>query len=142
MLICVMKLLRFIFHFCVLFLITYTFACHEHTGSKLPERNNGKAWLADKSTRLGFKKMDEQFHHANSLESLEDYHKQADQILSIINELLSSCTMTGQGHEELHKYINLLLEEVHIMKGNDITLAKKAKSDLIEKITKYSLYFE
>lgn len=86
--------------------------------------------------------MDEQFHHANSLESLEDYHKQADQILSIINEILFSCTMTGQGHEELHKYINLLLEEVHIMKGNDITLAKKAKSDLIEKITKYSLYFE
>ncbi|TGM52258.1 hypothetical protein EHQ95_11345 [Leptospira vanthielii] len=137
-----MKFFRFIFHGFILFLISFSFSCHEHSGSKFPELNNGKAWLADKSTRLGFQKMDEQFHHANSLESIEDYHKQADQILSIINEILSSCTMTGQGHEELHKYINLLLEEVHIMKGNDIGLAKKAKSDLVEKITRYSLYFE
>ncbi|EOQ95826.1 hypothetical protein LEP1GSC195_2934 [Leptospira wolbachii serovar Codice str. CDC] len=137
-----MKFSKFIFHGFILFLITITFSCHEHTGSKLPELNNGKVWVADKSTRLGFQKMDEQFHHANSLESLEDYHKQADQILSIINEIQSSCTMSGQGHEELHNYINLLLEEVRIMKGNDIDLAKKAKSELIEKISKHSLYFE
>ena len=86
--------------------------------------------------------MNEIFHHANSDESIEVYHKQADQITSIINDILSSCTMTGQGHEELHKYINLLLEEVKTMKGNDIDLAKKAKSNLIEKISKYPLYFE
>lgn len=86
--------------------------------------------------------MDEPFQHANSDESIEEYHKQADQIISIINEIQSSCTMSGQGHEELHKYINLLLEEVQIMKGNDIDLAKKAKSNLIETISRYSLYFQ
>lgn len=86
--------------------------------------------------------MDEQFHHANSDESIEEYHRQADQIISIISEIQTSCTMTGQGHEQLHKYINLLLEEIQIMKGKDIDLAKKAKSNLIEKISRYSLYFK
>ncbi|MBM9591198.1 hypothetical protein JWG41_12115 [Leptospira sp. 201903075] len=137
-----MKFFQSIFNGCIFLLFIISFSCHEHTGSKLPELNNGKPWMTDKSTRLGFQKMDEQFHHANSDESIEEYHKQADQIISIINEIQSSCTMSGQGHEELHKYINLLLEEVQIMKGNDIDLAKKAKSNLIETISRYSLYFQ
>lgn len=142
MVVCIMKFSQLILYSFILFLFSVTYSCHEHTGSKLPELNNGKPWIADDSTRMGFQKMDKQFHHANSDESIEEYHKQADQITSIINEILSSCTMTGQGHEELHKYINLLLEDVHTMKGNDIDLAKKAKSNLIEKISKYPLYFE
>ncbi|PJZ86449.1 hypothetical protein [Leptospira harrisiae] len=137
-----MKFSRSIIYSFILCLISMTYSCHEHSGSKLPELENGKPWVADESTRIGFQKMNELFHHANSEEAIEEYHKQAEQITSIINEILSSCTMTGQGHEELHKYINLLLEEVHTMKGNDINLAKKAKSNLIEKISKYPLYFE
>ncbi|TGL44596.1 hypothetical protein [Leptospira perdikensis] len=137
-----MKFSQSIFNGCIFFLLLISFSCHEHTGSKLPELNNGKPWEMDRSTRLGFQRMDEQFHHANSDESIEEYHRQADQIISIISEIQTSCTMTGQGHEQLHKYINLLLEEIQIMKGKDIDLAKKAKSNLIEKISRYSLYFK
>lgn len=137
-----MKFSQFIIYGFILCLFSMVYTCHEHTGSKLPELNNGKPWIADNSTRMGFQKMDKLFHHANSDESIEEYHKQAAQITSIINEILSSCTMSGQGHEELHKYINLLLVEVRSMKGNDINLAKQAKLNLIEIISKYPLYFE
>ncbi|TGL86246.1 hypothetical protein EHQ68_13010 [Leptospira congkakensis] len=137
-----MKLSPFIINGSIFLLSMITISCYKNTDSELPTLNDGKPWVTDKSTRLGLQKMDEQFHPANSFESIEEYNQQADQIVSIINEIQISCTMSGQGHEELHKYINLLLEEVKIMKGNDINLAKKAKSELIEKIAKFSLYFE
>ncbi|MCW7469538.1 hypothetical protein [Leptospira kanakyensis] len=98
--------------------------------------------MANTSRRLGLEKMDEPIDPMDFSESIEDYHRQGDQILSIIYEIQSSQTLSGQNNEELQKYINLLIEEVNRMKGNDIHLAKNAKLNLIKTIAKFSLYFE
>lgn len=98
--------------------------------------------MSDSAKRYGFQKFKEGNPQANFIESIEDYHKQADQVFIIINEIESFCILSWQNHKILHKYLNLLLKDVRVMKGNNLELAKKAKSKLVEKITIFLLYFE
>jgi hypothetical protein len=65
---------------------------------------NGEKWVVDKPMMdiiVNIKKDVMQFDG----KTLEDYNNLSNKIKKHLDVLTSSCTMTGQGHDELHKWL-------------------------------------
>ena len=66
--------------------------------------NNGKKWSVNEEMMVHVKSME---NEVNTFEAknVEDYSVLAQKIKTHIDMLVSSCTMKGQSHDELHKWL-------------------------------------
>ncbi len=81
---------------------------HHHNDIKI-ELLNGEKWTVDKPMMHHIKNIKKdvmQFKGSN----YEDYINLADKINTNLELLTSNCTMTGQAHDELHKWLVPFLE--------------------------------
>jgi len=73
----------------------------------------------------------------------EDYHQLAEN-LSIHNKtLIKSCTMKGESHDELHKWLHPHMELIDkLEKASNLTEANDIISELQKSFETYHRYFE
>ena len=66
--------------------------------------NNGEKWAVNEEMMVHVRSME---NEVNTFEAknVEDYSVLAKKIETHIDELVSSCTMKGQSHDELHKWL-------------------------------------
>lgn len=79
---------------------------HEHEEIVL---NNGEKWKVIESMAVYIKNMEKAVNDFNGKESA-DYVALAKVIDENIESLTSNCTMTGQAHDELHKWLVPFIE--------------------------------
>jgi len=76
---------------------------HDHSNEEIV-LNNGQKWKVDDSMIVHIRNMEKD---VNSFEakSFDDYVVLAEKIAVNLDLLTSNCTMTGQAHDELHKWL-------------------------------------
>ncbi len=110
------------------------------------ELNQGKRWQADDPTKAGFAKLKTDLYEfekgKNGKFTNKDYNELAKIATGSIDSIFSSCKMTGKSHDELHKYIATLLEDIKPLKGNDLKESQASFTKLKSDLQKFSDYFE
>ncbi|TDU40475.1 hypothetical protein BXY82_2524 [Gelidibacter sediminis] len=102
-----------------------------NTWTKDMAMDNGEKWQADVTTNEGVKQL-QQTYYAQTTNSLEDYHKLAEQLNEDKNYVVKNCTMEGPSHDNLHVWLHPLIEKI----------AALSKAETIEDATKIKIGIE
>ena len=77
---------------------------HQHSDSEAIQLNEGKKWKVDDNMMLHIRNMEKDVMNFNS-ENNKNYPLLANKLKSNIDLLTSNCTMKGEAHDELHKWL-------------------------------------
>ena len=84
---------------------------HQHSESETIQLNNGEKWKVDDNMMLHIRNMEKDVVHFDQ-EKSTNYSLLADKLKTNIDILTSNCTMKGQAHDELHKWLVPYIELV------------------------------
>ena len=103
---------------------------------------NGKKWKVDEGMMITIKLIANEVQSFNG-QTVEEYKEYAISLSNLISELTSNCTMKGQGHDELHKW---LVPFIHLTKDlkkvESIADLSKIDGELKSEIVIFGNYFE
>lgn len=77
--------------------------------------NNGEKWKINEEMTPYILKSEQLVEDFDG----EDYNALADDLMELNNELISSCTMDGPSHDELHKWLHPHIELLKQLKAQD-----------------------
>jgi hypothetical protein len=117
---------------------------HDH--SEAINLNEGEKWKVD-SHMLGFIRSIEtdvtNFGSSAGEKNLPEYIALSDQIATNLDSLTSNCTMTGQAHDELHKWLLPFLDlNDSFSASQTIAEADSVYSEITKSFTEFNTYFE
>jgi len=122
------------------------FEGHEHgAGAGLPELDQGRKWRADAPTLKGLAALSADvaaFDARTTNAADKDYEDLAERTNASVASILRGCTMTGAGHEQLHRYIALLLKDAGDLRTGPIQERRAGFNRLKEHTGDYGRYFE
>ena len=84
---------------------------HQHSESETIQLNNGEKWKVDDNMIIHIRNMEKEVVHFDQ-EKSTNYSLLADKLKTNIDILTSNCTMKGQAHDELHKWLVPYIELV------------------------------
>ena len=84
---------------------------HQHSESETIQLNNGEKWKVDDNMMIHIRNMEKDVVHFDQ-EKSTNYSLLADKLKTNIDILTSNCTMKGQAHDELHKWLVPYIELV------------------------------
>jgi hypothetical protein len=115
---------------------------HDHTATVGIELDNGQKWQINKEMMPFLQegeKMVNDFHGTQ----LSDYTNLAAELKKVNNQLISSCTMEGKSHDELHKWLNPHLGLVIALKNaSDLSTADTLVDQLVDSYREFDTYFQ
>jgi len=112
------------------------FGCQKPVKTDEIASDNGKKWLVNPEMALHFEAMEAEI---TNFKSGEDIAMLQSRIKNNIAEVTATCTMKGQSHDELHKWLVPFIETVNAMQDQDPQATIK---NLSEQFKNYHLYFE
>lgn len=77
---------------------------HQHSDDEAIQLNEGKKWKVDESMMAHIRTMEKDIASFNNSKP-ENYPVLADDLKKNLDLLTSNCTMKGQAHDELHKWL-------------------------------------
>ena len=86
---------------------------HQHSESETIQLNNGEKWKVDDNMMIHIRNMEKDVVHFDQ-EKSTNYSLLADKLKTNIDILTSNCTMKGQAHDELHKWLVPYIELVDL----------------------------
>ena len=86
---------------------------HQHSESETIQLNNGEKWKVDDNMIIHIRNMEKDVVHFDQ-EKDTNYSLLADKLKTNIDILTSNCTMKGQAHDELHKWLVPYIELVDL----------------------------
>lgn len=86
-------------------LFSIIFSCNHHPENAALELNNGEKWNVN-AEMMPFLTTSKTLIAEFEAGSDKDYKSLAAQLKESNKQLISSCTMTGKSHEELHKWLH------------------------------------
>ena len=106
--------------------------------------DNGNKWLLDEPTRLHVGNMEKALQDpAGSSADMKYYITLSDFLKENIGKLTADCSMTGQSHEELHKWLIPYIEKTkEFSAAKNPEEAAAALSNLQESMNEFHRYFE
>lgn len=114
---------------------------HHIDSSKIINLNNGEKWKVDENMLVfiaDMKKDVESFSGNNQ----EDYKLLAEKLQVNIDKLTSNCTMTGQAHDELHKWLLPYIDMVkELIDSKNIDKSKECFEAIKNSFVEYEKYF-
>ena len=84
---------------------------HQHSESETIQLNNGEKWKVDDNMMIHIRNMEKDVVHFDQ-EKSTNYSLLANKLKTNIDILISNCTMKGQAHDELHKWLVPYIELV------------------------------
>jgi len=104
--------------------------------------DNGDKWQADATTNEGVQKLQNTIN-SQTVSTLDDYHKLAEQLNDEKNFVVKNCTMKGPSHDNLHIWLHPLIEKIDaLLKTEDVDDAEKITVSIKENINAYNTYFQ
>ena len=121
---------------------TETHAEHQHDeSSETIELNNGEKWLVNKEMKP-FVMKGEELVNSYIQNNQTDYNALAQQLKEQNDQLIKSCTMDGESHDELHKWLHPHLEIVKALEEEkDAAKANEIVLQLQQSYQQYHQYF-
>lgn len=115
---------------------------HFHDDGEALSLNDGEKWKVNEEMKP-FVKQGEEFVYDYSKSKDEDYLSLAKNLEDQNKQLISSCTMDGSSHDELHKWLHPHLELTKELKNtNDIDQANHTVQELLSSYKMYHKYFQ
>lgn len=106
------------------------------------ELNNGAKWKADSEMFEHVQAMKKDLAAFNG-EALEDFHALGISLSGHTQNFISSCTMKGKGHDELHKWLHPFMQQVDALQSAETTKSADALVVGMEKsLVEFDRYFE
>jgi len=117
---------------------------HDHEASDALMLDNGKKWMVDDPTRM---------HVANMEKAIQDpaaekadmafYQTLAGFLKENIGKLTADCSMTGQSHDELHKWLYPFIESTkEFSEAKNTEQASASLTKLKQSLTEFHEFFE
>jgi hypothetical protein len=104
--------------------------------------NDGEKWEANAETNEGVKKMQNTIK-IQTTNTMDDYHKLAEQLNDDKNYVIKNCTMKGASHDNLHVWLLPLMAKIDALSESKTTEdASKIKQSIAENVNEYSTYFQ
>lgn len=104
--------------------------------------NDGEKWKVNEEMMPHVRKMESDLK-AFSAEKQKDYKAIAEKLQANINLLITSCTMDGKSHDELHKWLHPLIGYVkELQETDDESEAKKYMDKINHSMIVFNKYFE
>lgn len=117
---------------------------HDHESSDALMLDHGKKWMVDEPTRMHVANMEKAvFDPASENANMEFYQTLAGFLKENIGKLTSDCSMTGQSHDELHKWLYPYIERTKAF--SEAKNPEEASSSLMkvkESFTEFHEFFE
>lgn len=111
---------------------------HHHSEEDI-QLNNGEKWLVEPSMLLIIRKMEKEVNQFDQ----QSFSQLGKQLTIDIEELTSNCTMTGQAHDELHKWLLPYIDMVdHLVQTNDQKEAKAVYQQIKQSFHTFNQYFK
>jgi|SRR5690606_33544617 len=116
---------------------------HLHNeGNESLKLNNGEKWFVNNEMKPHLHEAEEVLmeYEANKP---EEYKELASILKEKNSALIKSCTMKGESHDELHKWLHQHMELIDdLEKANNLTAANETISQLKESFETYKNYFQ
>ncbi len=103
---------------------------HNHSSDEI-QLNHGKKWMVVPEMKKYLKAMENEINTFSDGE-LKDFKQLSDNLLLNIDSLTSNCTMQGQVHDELHKWLVPYIETVNEFSELKDQTAKEEKIILLQ----------
>lgn len=104
---------------------------HDHQNETIA-LNNGEKWIVDNNMMVHIRNMEKDINSFES-KSTSGYSILSKKLKTNIELLTSNCTMKGQAHDELHKW---LLPYIDLVKEFSASKSDKQSAENLEKIIK------
>jgi hypothetical protein len=98
---------------------------HDHGDNSEIVLNDGKKWVVVPEMFTIIKAMESDINSFNGT-TIEDHKNLGTKLQDNINKLTSNCTMKGQGHDELHKWLLPFLD--YVAAYNEVNTVAEATS--------------
>ena len=119
---------------------------HHHDDNDSIVLNNGAKWKVVEKMMAYIKTMEndiKQFTVSKTKKKIADYTKLGSKLQTSIDSLTSNCTMTGKGHDELHKWLLPFIDNVETLgKSTNVEEAKSVLNKLDSSYILVNTYFE
>lgn len=104
--------------------------------------NNGAKWEADAKTNEGVEKIQNTIK-TQVTNTMDEYHKLAEQLNDDKNYIIKNCTMKGASHDNLHVWLLPLIAKIEALsESKTVDDASKIKQSIEENIEGYYTYFK
>ena len=111
---------------------------HEESSEQLT-LNDGEQWKVNEEMMPYITKSEQM---VNDFEG-EDYHALAEDLLELNNKLISSCTMKGASHDQLHKWLHPHIEILKEFKAqNDPNQSAEMLEEIKDSFKVFHQYFK
>ena len=120
-----------------------TAGSHHHEGDAGPlELNGSEKWEADEHTLSVVEDMKSELSDF-AKSGNEDYRVLADSLALHVNSLIAGCTMEGKAHDELHKWLVPVTENIKELKTANESSSDRVKVDKMkETLWAFDDFFE
>ena len=130
---------RFIFIWVSILFLT---ACNSNSDTSDLTLNNGEKWKVNTEMKPHIEKGNE-ILTAYLVQKNTNYQKLAEDLISQNNSLIKSCTMKGESHDELHKWLNPHMGMIKdLSNANDLKEAELIVTQIEQSFNIYKGYFE
>lgn len=115
---------------------------HHDDESEAIELNNGQKWKVDANMITHIRNMENDINHFANVEQ-KDFKSLAEKLQTNIDLLTSNCTMTGQAHDELHKWLLPYMDLVdELSVAEDKIEAEKQFQNIQSSFKTFNHYFQ
>lgn len=115
---------------------------HHHDDGRPLELNDGEKWIADDHTLTVVEDMKSEVSGFDSAGE-KDYRVLAESLTRKLNLLIAGCTMTGEAHDQLHKWLVPLMENVKQLTVAETEAdASQQVNDIDNALDVFGHYFE
>ena len=118
-----------------------TEAHHHGDATGLLSLNDGERWVADDHTRSIVEKMKSEVSEFDKSPE-KDYKVLSDSLTNQLNVLIAGCTMKGPAHDELHKWLVPLTENLKALSTNDEAATHAAVNSIKTSLDSFDSFFQ
>lgn len=116
---------------------------HQHTNENTTIKlDNGKKWKVDENMLIHIRNMETDINSFIAMKQ-EDYKSLAKKLETNIDLLISNCSMKGNAHDELHKWLLPYIDmAAALSNATNEEEASKQFENIQSSLKKFNLFFE
>ena len=111
---------------------------HHHSEDEAIQLNNGEKWKVDENMMVYIRNMEKEVASFET-EKSENYKNLANHLKKNIDQLTGNCTMKGQAHDELHKWLLPFIDLVDAFSKDNST---EHFIKIQQEFTTFNTYFQ
>lgn len=115
---------------------------HEHAEGDVLQLNNGNLWEANLETTAGIDNMKLLIKSFSERDNMEAYATVKQNLEKEFGTIIAKCTMTGEAHNQLHKYLVPMKDLFDGLAASDLETRKASLNKINTHLDTYTKYFK